>query len=608
MRSGWPLSVPGGFPITTIAWVVTNSVTSFTSNGVIPLGDAESIEIVVGGLPAGAGYSIDLTATDAMGDPCAGAVTFAVVAGGTAHAIVNMTCTRPADASLPPDVTTGVVAVDAAVVRVAVPEGPACPGIMSLSISPAQQRIGSSSTLGLVTLGPTPVVSWTQSGAGAGTFGDAGVSPTTFACSTPGTVTIEATVALPDSGSCTGVAYTTATGTLACETQCDSASDCPVSPTVCASPACVAHVCGLTYAPLGTACTDGGGQICDGGGFCVVPTFAVVRVGDGFSALSGTASPVFIDRYDLSGALVGTPVALPTVVTGNQQNLTLPGTAISEGDLNVSQDGRYLTLAGYAVSTGTSVTSGNRVAGRVDSAGHVDTSMVLTNAFVGGVARSAVSLDGSQIWASGTANDTSGGIWYLPGDLDIVQLPSTALPGVKARWLGIAAGQLYGDSDQDPPDLFAVGTGAPTSGSPTLATLPGLPASGGSPYGFAFFDLSASVPGPDTLYIADDRRSTGGGLEKWVLGPGDGGTPTWTQVWVVAFGAMDAGTGTGFRGLAGYVTGTTVTLMATTGMAMGAQDQLAVVVDTGTGTPTPAVVATSLTNETFRGIAVPPHR
>ena len=70
----------------------------------------------------------------------------------------------------------------------------------------------------------------------------------------------------------------------------------------------------------------------------------------------------------------------------------------------------------------------------------------------------------------------------------------------------------------------------------------------------------------------------------------------------------DGGTVTvGYRGLAGYVTGNTVTLMASTGMAAGGQDALVVIVDTGTGSPTQMLVATSAANETFRGIAVPPH-
>lgn len=83
---------------------------------------------------------------------------------------------------------------------------------------------------------------------------------------------------------------------------------------------------------------------------------------------------------------------------------------------------------------------------------------------------------------------------------------------------------------------------------------------------------------------------------------------TWTKVGAATGVSPDGGAGTaGYRGLAGYVTGTTVTLMASTGMTAGATDALVVIVDTGTGSPTQTPVRTSPANETFRGVALPPH-
>jgi hypothetical protein len=595
----------GGLALVSVTWTITNG-SGYTATGMVGIGDAQAIQFVVGGIPGGSGYTIAVAGTDSGGDACAGSATFAIAPGETAPVTLSVTCTVPTDASLGPDVTNGFLEVEASVIRVPLAEGPACPGIMALSISPAQQRIGSTSALTLTTVGPTPAVSWSQSGVGTGTFGDASAAATTFECLTAGVVSIAATVGLPDSGACTGVAFTTAVATVDCEPRCSTASDCPASTTACATPVCIANVCGSSDAPVGTACTDSGGQICNGGGACGVPAFDVVRVGDGFDALGSSASPVFIDQYNLAGALVGSPIALPTTAGGTNQVLTLTGTTVSEGDLTTSADGRSLAMAGYAAATGSSVTSVNRVAAHVNAAGTIDTSTVLTNAFAGGIVRSAVSLDGAEFWVSGTATDTSGGIWYTPSDLQLVQIPNGA-QSVGARWLRLASGQLYGDSDQNPPDLFAVGSGTPTSGSPSLSTLPGLPSAGTSPYAFVFFDLAPSIPGVDTLYIADDSSTPGGGLEKWTLSSVDGGTSAWTQAWVVAAATSDAGAVTGFRGLAGYATGTTVTLMATTAAAAGAQDSLAVIVDTGTGTPTPTIVTTSLSNETFRGVALPPH-
>ena len=173
----------------------------------------------------------------------------------------------------------------------------------------------------------------------------------------------------------------------------------------------------------------------------------------------------------------------------------------------------------------------------------------------------------------------------------------------------MAGGQLYGDSDQAPPDLFALGSGTPTAAPLSVAMLPGLLGSGASPYGFVFFDSDPSVPGVDTLYVADDGTGDNGGIQKWTLvaSPVDGGSPSWSEVWVTAVPAEDGGTITGFRGLAGYATGNTVTLMATTAPAVGVPNSLAVIVDTGTGTPAPSIVGTAYANETFRGVALPPH-
>jgi hypothetical protein len=187
----------------------------------------------------------------------------------------------------------------------------------------------------------------------------------------------------------------------------------------------------------------------------------------------------------------------------------------------------------------------------------------------------------------------------MPGDVQVVKTNTTTT----GRDVRIAGGQLFADSNANPPGLFKVGSGEPTTGTPapTLTELPGLPTSGGSPYAFVFLTVS----GVQTLYVADDQGNGVGGILKFTLS----GT-TWSSAGHVlgVSPAPDGGAGTaGYRGLAGYVTGTTVTLMASTGMTAGGQDELVVIVDTGTGTPTQVPVKTSLVNETFRGIAVPPH-
>jgi hypothetical protein len=126
-----------------------------------------------------------------------------------------------------------------------------------------------------------------------------------------------------------------------------------------------------------------------------------------------------------------------------------------------------------------------------------------------------------------------------------------------------------------------------------------------------------SVPGLDTLYVANDKAVGGGdagmslpnGIQKWVYN----GT-LWTY-----FGTMNAlttaPTPSGFRGLAGVAQGQTVTLMATTVDTGSTFNRLAVFVDpnastsnyTVTTAPTGTVVVTAPANELFRGVAFWPH-
>jgi hypothetical protein len=192
------------------------------------------------------------------------------------------------------------------------------------------------------------------------------------------------------------------------------------------------------------------------------------------------------------------------------------------------------------------------------------------------------------------------GLWYMPGDVQVVKTSTTTT----GRDVRISAGQLYADSNANPPGLFTVGSGEPITGTPapTLTPLNGLPTSGGSPFSFVFL----TVNGVQTLYVADDQGGGVGGILKFTLSGA-----TWSSAGHVAGMVMpgpDGGTVmVGYRGLAGYVTGTTVTLMGSTGMAAGGQDALVLVVDPGSGTPSQTLVTPSAANETFRGVAIPPH-
>ena len=166
------------------------------------------------------------------------------------------------------------------------------------------------------------------------------------------------------------------------------------------------------------------------------------------------------------------------------------------------------------------------------------------------------------------------------------------------RQVNIFAGQLYtSDQSGSAYRLYTVGSGTPTTGLQTITNLPGFPISTGSPYAFFFADLDGTVPGVDTLYVADDAI----GIQKYSLV-----SDSWTLNGVVGVDADD------YRGLTGAVSGTTVRLYATrkgSFDADGGGELVSLVDDTGyngTITAVPTLLATAATNMAFRGVAIAP--
>lgn len=84
---------------------------------------------------------------------------------------------------------------------------------------------------------------------------------------------------------------------------------------------------------------------------------AVTRVGNGSTALSTNTAPVSLLEFTTAG-VAGTTVNLGSTTAGSQLTLAgaVGGTAL-EGQLNLSQDLTYLSLAGYDVAAGESAAS-----------------------------------------------------------------------------------------------------------------------------------------------------------------------------------------------------------------------------------------------------------
>ncbi len=324
----------------------------------------------------------------------------------------------------------------------------------------------------------------------------------------------------------------------------------------------------------------------------------IYRVGTGAASLTSAAQAVFVDEYTPTGTLVQS-IALPTTVSGSNRRITASGTATSEGFLTVSPGGQYVTVTGYDASTGTTnvastvASSVNRVVGVLSTnTGTVSSNTTLT-AFTGNNVRSAFTSNGTDIWATGAG---SGVIYTTAGSSGAGTAISTTVTNL--RQINAFGDQLYVSTGSGTAvRLGSVGSGLPTTSGQTTSNLPGLPTSTGSPYGFVFFDLSSSVAGVDTLYVADD----GAGILKYSLVGG-----SWVSNGTVGTAAE------AYRGLTGTILNGQVRLFSTRrgGSAAAGGGELVSLTDAagynGAFTGTPTLLATASANTAFRGVAYVP--
>ena len=170
----------GGVTLSSVSYTIVG--TGFTKSGSIDVANSTQISAVIGGIPAGNGYSISLTATDAANSAttCTGSASFNINAGATSTAQVRLQCRAPAK--------TGSVMVNGTL--------NVCPVIDSLSVAPAESTVGNS--VGLSANGsdsdhlPSALsYSWTSS---SGTIASAASATTSLKCTAVGPVTVTLTV------------------------------------------------------------------------------------------------------------------------------------------------------------------------------------------------------------------------------------------------------------------------------------------------------------------------------------------------------------------------------------------------------------------------------
>ena len=342
-------------------------------------------------------------------------------------------------------------------------------------------------------------------------------------------------------------------------------------------------------------------------------TDAGTDAGPTIPTLTNASTQGYLEEYAVAGGATAPlrSIALPTTASGTNQPITFAGSSSTEGSLTLSVDGRFVTLAGYATAPGLAKVSSfpsdtadaaptvARVVARVDKNGVVDTSTVLKGAFSGTSVRSAASTDGSEFWVGGAASTGTASVQYVAfqgtgASANVLSSPSTL------RGVGIFQNQLYISSQSGGFNgISAVGTGLPKT-TVSLATL--VAGSGTikySPYGFVALDTDAT-PGADVIYVADDSAAVpldggvvAGGIQKWTLQ---------SSVWSLA-ATFQVSPTTSPRGLAAFVDGTVVTLVAAT-----TDNKLVYCVDNGTALPQFTTIAELPPGNAtaFRGVAPAP--
>lgn len=313
----------------------------------------------------------------------------------------------------------------------------------------------------------------------------------------------------------------------------------------------------------------------------------VVKVGTGSGTLGNSSVPVSLSEFTTTGDAT-VSIDVPSATAGSR--LVMSGSATSEGQLNLSADGQYLTIAGYDAAVGTasvassSASTANRVVGRISANRQFQITSLGSSAHGGNNIRGAATNDGSRFWTVGG----TGGIFTVQPGAGAASLVASTPANVRA--ISIFNGQLYVGSASGTPAIYTVGTGLPT-GTATSSTF--LATGSIDPY------ASVIVKRADNqfnLYVASG--TSGGGIYKWSSANGT----TWTAQGKVAVA------GVSFYGVTARKTDDgNVEVYATSPANIYKMVDTTAYDATLTGSSiTLTSIATAATNTAFRGIAFAP--
>jgi phospholipase C len=170
----------GTVNLSTLSYSITGPG-GFTKTGSVDVSSSTTASVVIGGLPAGTGFTITVTGTSTDGSTtCSGGASFSVTASSTTTVKLTLDCHQPPK--------TGSVSVTGTF--------NVCPNLTAISANPDEVLVGSSIALSSTAVdpdnGPAPLTySWTAS---SGKLTGASTASPSFECLTSGSATISLTV------------------------------------------------------------------------------------------------------------------------------------------------------------------------------------------------------------------------------------------------------------------------------------------------------------------------------------------------------------------------------------------------------------------------------
>ncbi|MEI6019605.1 MAG: T9SS type A sorting domain-containing protein [Bacteroidota bacterium] len=309
----------------------------------------------------------------------------------------------------------------------------------------------------------------------------------------------------------------------------------------------------------------------------------VLQIGDAVGTLTSSGNPFFLKEYNTSGSLTAS-LAMPT----GTNPLILGGAATSEGALMLSPNNAFLSFGAYSIAPGSSsvsLASSNatyipRLAVGVDANGAI-TRTASTSFFSANNIRSSATDGVGNFWCSG-ANT---GITYF-GTNSVAA--TTASQTTNTRCVNIFNNNIYFSASSGTAlGIVQISGGLSASAGQTNSLVINA-ATGASSYGFYF------NPTQTICYVADDRATAAGGIQKWVYSSG-----TWTLVYTLGTGVTNIGA----RGVIADFSGSAPMIYGTS--AESSNNRIFKISDIGSGA-TATTIVTATTNTIFRGLAFSP--